>query len=102
MPHSSSECEDDLKKGAWTPQVRASGFRGARRRDAREFPCLDPRSQHSPSKNKTTHLLASNAGPQRQQEDTLLQSLVEAHGPQKWSVVAERIKGRSGKSCRLR
>ena len=27
---------------------------------------------------------------------------MENYGPQKWSVVAERIKGRSGKSCRLR
>jgi len=36
------------------------------------------------------------------QEDEELKRLVADHGPQKWSVVAERIKGRSGKSCRLR
>lgn len=36
------------------------------------------------------------------QEDEQLRRLVASHGPQKWSVVAEKIKGRSGKSCRLR
>eukprot|EP00878_Enallax_costatus_P013437 GHUV01014051.1.p1 GENE.GHUV01014051.1~~GHUV01014051.1.p1 ORF type:complete len:323 (+),score=98.56 GHUV01014051.1:250-1218(+) len=36
------------------------------------------------------------------EEDILLRRLVESHGPQKWSVIAEKIKGRSGKSCRLR
>lgn len=36
------------------------------------------------------------------EEDILLRRLVESFGPQKWSVIAEKIKGRSGKSCRLR
>ncbi len=36
------------------------------------------------------------------QEDELLRKLVQQYGPQKWSVVAEKIRGRSGKSCRLR
>lgn len=36
------------------------------------------------------------------EEDILLRQLVEAYGPQKWATVAERIRGRSGKSCRLR
>ena len=38
----------------------------------------------------------------RTQEDEQLRRLVASHGPQKWSVVAEKVKGRSGKSCRLR
>lgn len=48
-------CQDDIKKGAWTPE-----------------------------------------------EDEQLRKLVMINGAQKWSVVAEKIKGRSGKSCRLR
>jgi myb proto-oncogene protein len=36
------------------------------------------------------------------EEDELLRKLVHQYGPQKWSVVAEKIRGRSGKSCRLR
>ncbi|WIA13427.1 hypothetical protein OEZ85_007007 [Tetradesmus obliquus] len=48
-------CQEELKKGAWTPE-----------------------------------------------EDEQLRRLVLINGAQKWSVVAEKIKGRSGKSCRLR
>eukprot|EP00882_Tetradesmus_deserticola_P001273 GHRQ01001376.1.p1 GENE.GHRQ01001376.1~~GHRQ01001376.1.p1 ORF type:complete len:403 (+),score=157.03 GHRQ01001376.1:240-1448(+) len=48
-------CQEELKKGAWTPE-----------------------------------------------EDEQLRRLVMINGAQKWSVVAEKIKGRSGKSCRLR
>lgn len=36
------------------------------------------------------------------QEDEQLRKLVAIYGPQKWSVVAEKVRGRSGKSCRLR
>eukprot|EP00775_Hariotina_reticulata_P005340 gene5340-5577_t len=36
------------------------------------------------------------------EEDEQLRRLVAVCGPAKWSVVAEKIKGRSGKSCRLR
>ncbi|GBF98395.1 hypothetical protein Rsub_10790 [Raphidocelis subcapitata] len=36
------------------------------------------------------------------EEDVLLKRLVDQLGPARWSIVAERIPGRSGKSCRLR
>jgi len=36
------------------------------------------------------------------QEDDLLRSLIMEYGPKNWSVIANGIKGRSGKSCRLR
>jgi hypothetical protein len=36
------------------------------------------------------------------QEDDLLRRLIEEHGPKNWSVIAAGIRGRSGKSCRLR
>ncbi|KAF6138305.1 hypothetical protein GIB67_001455 [Kingdonia uniflora] len=35
-------------------------------------------------------------------EDAKLQQLVEQHGAQNWNSIAEKFKGRSGKSCRLR
>eukprot|EP00898_Chlorokybus_atmophyticus_P004380 jgi/Chlat1/4943/Chrsp31S04789 len=36
------------------------------------------------------------------QEDQLLRSLVLKFGPQNWSLISHGIRGRSGKSCRLR
>ncbi|GAA0150793.1 hypothetical protein LIER_09652 [Lithospermum erythrorhizon] len=41
-------------------------------------------------------------GPWSPEEDELLQTLVEQHGPRNWSLISKSIPGRSGKSCRLR
>ena len=41
-------------------------------------------------------------GPWSPEEDELLRSLVEAHGPRNWTVISKSVTGRSGKSCRLR
>ncbi|GFS35226.1 myb domain protein 70 [Actinidia rufa] len=41
-------------------------------------------------------------GPWRPEEDELLQSLVEQHGPRNWALIGKSVPGRSGKSCRLR
>nr|QIN53286.1 R2R3-MYB transcription factor [Selaginella moellendorffii] len=38
----------------------------------------------------------------RPAEDEKLKELVRIHGPQNWNVIAEKLEGRSGKSCRLR
>ncbi|PUZ57269.1 hypothetical protein GQ55_5G416400 [Panicum hallii var. hallii] len=38
----------------------------------------------------------------RPAEDAKLKELVEQHGPQNWNLIAEKLDGRSGKSCRLR
>ncbi|XP_021733187.1 transcription factor MYB56-like [Chenopodium quinoa] len=38
----------------------------------------------------------------RPAEDTKLKELVLKFGPQNWNVIAEKLQGRSGKSCRLR
>ncbi|KAH6830402.1 myb domain protein 105 [Perilla frutescens var. hirtella] len=35
-------------------------------------------------------------------EDAKLRELVAAFGPQNWNLIAEKLEGRSGKSCRLR
>ncbi|CAN4118765.1 unnamed protein product [Withania somnifera] len=38
----------------------------------------------------------------RPHEDTKLRELVAQYGPQNWNLIAEKLEGRSGKSCRLR
>ncbi|XP_072961861.1 uncharacterized protein [Typha angustifolia] len=38
----------------------------------------------------------------RPAEDAKLKELVSLHGPQNWNLIAEKLEGRSGKSCRLR
>ncbi|CAD6238869.1 unnamed protein product [Miscanthus lutarioriparius] len=38
----------------------------------------------------------------RPAEDAKLKELVAQYGPQNWNLIAERLDGRSGKSCRLR
>ncbi|XP_072983392.1 uncharacterized protein [Typha latifolia] len=38
----------------------------------------------------------------RPAEDSKLRELVALYGPQNWNVIAEKLEGRSGKSCRLR
>ncbi|KAI6696992.1 hypothetical protein NL676_017111 [Syzygium grande] len=38
----------------------------------------------------------------RPAEDSKLKELVAKYGPQNWNLIAENLKGRSGKSCRLR
>ncbi|KAM1089029.1 hypothetical protein ACFX19_017066 [Malus domestica] len=41
-------------------------------------------------------------GPWSAEEDRVLTRLVERYGPRNWSLISRYIKGRSGKSCRLR
>ncbi|KAG6651064.1 transcription factor MYB105-like [Carya illinoinensis] len=43
-----------------------------------------------------------NRGHWRPAEDTKLKELVALYGPQNWNLIAEKLEGRSGKSCRLR
>ncbi|KAF3773830.1 Transcription factor [Nymphaea thermarum] len=38
----------------------------------------------------------------RPEEDETLRQLVEQQGPQNWNFIAEKLQGRSGKSCRFR
>ncbi|ERN04722.1 hypothetical protein AMTRI_Chr11g99940 [Amborella trichopoda] len=45
---------------------------------------------------------SSPRGHWRPGEDEKLRQLVEQYGPQNWNSIAEKLQGRSGKSCRLR
>mmetsp|Transcript_23128 Transcript_23128/g.44183 ORF Transcript_23128/g.44183 Transcript_23128/m.44183 type:complete len:394 (+) Transcript_23128:171-1352(+) len=57
-------------------------------------PLMDPRHLSS--------TLYQVKGPWSLQEDELLTQLISRYGPRNWSSIAQYIRGRSGKSCRLR
>ncbi|KAL2502225.1 myb domain protein [Forsythia ovata] len=51
---------------------------------------------------KTAHTKLCARGHWRPNEDAKLKELVAQFGPQNWNLIAEKLEGRSGKSCRLR
>ncbi|CAL0327052.1 unnamed protein product [Lupinus luteus] len=55
-------------------------------------------SNHPRNPNKPERI----KGPWSAEEDRILTQLVERYGPRNWSLISRYIKGRSGKSCRLR
>ncbi|KAL2318622.1 hypothetical protein Fmac_032498 [Flemingia macrophylla] len=55
--------------------------------------------ESTPRANSNCHKIK---GPWTAEEDRVLTSLVEAHGPRNWALISRYVKGRSGKSCRLR
>ncbi|GMI83126.1 hypothetical protein HRI_001981900 [Hibiscus trionum] len=64
-------------------------------------------SSSSSSSHSSMSALASDKsykikGPWSADEDTILTRFVQKHGPRNWSSISRYIKGRSGKSCRLR
>lgn len=50
----------------------------------------------------TEHSKLCARGHWRPAEDSKLKELVALYGPQNWNLIAEKLEGRSGKSCRLR
>ncbi|XP_027347908.1 transcription factor MYB35-like [Abrus precatorius] len=50
----------------------------------------------------TGHSKLCARGHWRPAEDSKLKELVALYGPQNWNLIAEKLEGRSGKSCRLR
>ncbi|KAK1404576.1 hypothetical protein POM88_004181 [Heracleum sosnowskyi] len=48
------------------------------------------------------HIKLCARGHWRPHEDAKLKELVGLYGPQNWNLIAEKLPGRSGKSCRLR
>ncbi|KAI4336943.1 hypothetical protein L6164_015412 [Bauhinia variegata] len=66
-------------------------------------------SSDSSTSSESNSLTARNCnkaerikGPWSAEEDRILTRLVERYGPRNWSLISRYIKGRSGKSCRLR
>ncbi|KAH0908465.1 hypothetical protein HID58_031786 [Brassica napus] len=54
------------------------------------------------SKKKQRGSRVCSRGHWRVSEDSQLTELVSVHGPQNWNHIAEKMQGRTGKSCRLR
>ncbi|XP_010551438.1 PREDICTED: transcription factor GAMYB-like [Tarenaya hassleriana] len=53
-------------------------------------------------KGKSSSKASVSKGHWRPAEDNKLRELVAVYGPQNWNLIAEKLHGRSGKSCRLR
>ncbi|KAJ3703952.1 hypothetical protein LUZ61_007657 [Rhynchospora tenuis] len=56
----------------------------------------------SSTSNASENTKVCPRGHWRPGEDERLRQLVEQYGPQNWNSIAEKLQGRSGKSCRLR
>ncbi|MED6118940.1 hypothetical protein PIB30_007445 [Stylosanthes scabra] len=61
-----------------------------------------PCSSSSNGGKNNGHVKLCARGHWRPAEDAQLKALVAQYGPQNWNLIAEHLKGRSGKSCRLR
>ncbi|GKD79314.1 transcription factor MYB44-like protein [Tanacetum coccineum] len=59
-------------------------------------------SSHSGLKPEYSNKTSKIKGPWSAEEDRVLTRLVDTYGPKNWSLISKYIKGRSGKSCRLR
>nr|GEU29050.1 homeodomain-like protein [Tanacetum cinerariifolium] len=57
---------------------------------------------HSHDHNGGIRLCGATRGHWKPFEDAKLKELVALYGPQNWNLIAEKLEGRSGKSCRLR
>lgn len=62
----------------------------------------DSSSSESSFSNRGGQKAERIKGPWSAEEDRILTRLVERYGPRNWSLISRYIKGRSGKSCRLR
>ncbi|KAK7400905.1 hypothetical protein VNO78_12214 [Psophocarpus tetragonolobus] len=62
-------------------------------------------NDENPNENSNSgsgHSKLCARGHWRPAEDSKLKELVALYGPQNWNLIAEKLEGRSGKSCRLR
>ncbi|MED6218250.1 hypothetical protein PIB30_025175 [Stylosanthes scabra] len=62
----------------------------------------DSSSSESTQRNNNPSRAERIKGPWSAEEDRILTRLVERYGARNWSLISRYIKGRSGKSCRLR
>ncbi|KAA8519035.1 hypothetical protein F0562_016191 [Nyssa sinensis] len=63
---------------------------------------LDQGDEEESDQRKSGHTKLCARGHWRPHEDAKLKELVTEYGPQNWNLIAEKLVGRSGKSCRLR
>ncbi|KAE8667643.1 Transcription factor MYB44 [Hibiscus syriacus] len=70
--------------------------------DVVEGKCLNEENAVSGKESDSGQSKLCASGHWRPAEDTKLKELVALYGPQNWNFIAEKLDGRSGKSCRLR
>ncbi|KAL5055185.1 hypothetical protein RYX36_035867 [Vicia faba] len=63
---------------------------------------IDLNEDINTNENNSGHSILCARGHWRPAEDCKLKELVALYGPQNWNLIAEKLQGRSGKSCRLR
>ncbi|KAK6939561.1 hypothetical protein RJ641_029092 [Dillenia turbinata] len=74
----------------------------------RDYSCTSSESESSSSESSMSGRTREANKPERikgpwsAEEDKILTRLVERYGARNWSLISKYIKGRSGKSCRLR
>ncbi|GAB2280262.1 hypothetical protein Dimus_014904 [Dionaea muscipula] len=99
-------CMSDVVQGNKPSESTGGGQQQGEPMDLNEA-YKDDAFYHHPHKvvTKETECVQSKAcarGHWRPAEDTKLRELVAIYGPQNWNLIAEKLEGRSGKSCRLR
>ncbi|CAL9045789.1 unnamed protein product [Musa banksii] len=97
-----------------TSSLESCHYGRSSKRTCRTFPFMESclGFQENPQENTgVAHVVGEDnpdggktcaRGHWRPAEDSKLRRLVELYGPQNWKLIAENLKGRSGKSCRLR
>ncbi|KAG6472121.1 transcription factor MYB54-like [Zingiber officinale] len=81
----------------------ASGEEGCRAASVeRGWGFQSPKEGLEHHKSSQQHHRVCVRGHWRPAEDAKLKQLVYQYGPQNWNLIAEKLQGRSGKSCRLR
>ncbi|XP_051144736.1 transcription factor CSA-like [Andrographis paniculata] len=70
--------------------------------DDRESDMQPLTNKDHPNNSSTGQSKLCARGHWRPAEDSKLKELVGLYGPQNWNLIAEKLEGRSGKSCRLR
>lgn len=61
-----------------------------------------PNEENEGAEHEVGHSRLCSRGHWKPPEDSKLRDLVAQYGPQNWNLIAEKLQGRSGKSCRLR
>ncbi|KAL4015806.1 hypothetical protein IC575_023408 [Cucumis melo] len=93
-------CESDIVNNNNNNNNGGSEFSDGLNQNAANNPTSCSNNTPSSSTGAQSRLCAR--GHWRPAEDTKLRELVALYGPQNWNLIAEKLEGRSGKSCRLR
>ncbi|KAG0561633.1 hypothetical protein KC19_9G080000 [Ceratodon purpureus] len=86
--------------GAFNPELKLGSSDDDMERDGDDDDMKDNQSNEDMDAAVQSKLCPR--GHWRPAEDDKLRELVSQYGPQNWNLIAEKLQGRSGKSCRLR